>query len=258
MIEFAGIRSDEKYLVVEHYPQRTFPKRKYLIQAVPGRSGDLYIEEAEDAFENYDQQYSVFMDALAPGLPQVSRGIAEWLLGNPGYQRLEDSYDPDFYRMAVYVGGEEFINYFNEYGRGTMKFNCAPKRFYKSGEKEIQLENGAVLYSPSTFRSHPIFTILCNSIGRPSGKSPILTITDKNGKSKDFEIDIASSLHITIDSDRHTAIREGNPDNPDSQPMNVNDRLKNPYENLYLDSASSISWNQYISDVRVIPRWWTV
>ena len=160
MIEFAGIRSAERFVVVEHYPQRKIPKRKYLVQTVPGRSGDLYIEESDDAFENYEDQYTVFLDAKAPGLQQVSRGLAEWLLSSPGYQRREDSYDPDTFRMAVYTGGEEFVNIFNEYGRGTLTFNCNPKRFYKIGEKEIEISTkNTVIYSPSLFVSHPIVSI---------------------------------------------------------------------------------------------------
>ena len=242
MIEFAGIRSDERFLVVEHYPSRTFPKRKYTIQSVPGRSGDIVIEESEDAFSNYNQQYGVFIDAKAPGLPQVARGLAEWLLGSPGYQRLEDSYDPDFYRMAIYAGGEEFLNYFNEYGRGTLTFNCAPKRFYKIGEREISVSSGDKIYSPSSFRNHPIVMITGNG-------NCTLTIHDKNGSTKNFTIKNVSGT-VRIYSEEHKALN--------SSDVSVNANVQSDYENLYMDSESSITWNSAVTSVSIIPRWWTI
>lgn len=256
MIEFAGIRSDERFLIVEHYPVRTIPKRKYQVQEVPGRSGAIAQPEAEDAFSNYDQSYTVFLDAQAPGLPMVSRGLAEWLLGNPGYQRLEDSYDPDFYRMAYYVGGDDFSNIFNEYGRGTLKFNCAPKRFYKSGEREITVTSGDTLYSPSIFKAKPILKFVWNS-GIPQSVpiQAVITVTDKNNNSKAFRINPGSANgEIVVDSEAHTAYGyvEG------QDPVNLNSSVASDYENLYLDSVSSITFNNRVLNLKVIPRWWTI
>lgn len=242
MIEFAGIRSDERYLIVEHYPQRFFPKRRYTVQKVPGRSGDIVIPESEDAFDNYSQPYSVFLDSKAPGLSQAARGLAEWLLGNPGYHRLEDSYDPDFYRMAYYSGGEQFLNWFNEYGQGTLTFNCAPKRFYKIGEREIQVTSGNKIYSPSTLKSHPIYKVTGSGNGT-------ITVTNKSNSSKTFTINNLSGT-VTIDSEKHTAKNSSN--------QNVNSNVMSAYENLYLDSESSITWNSAITSVIIIPRWWTL
>ena len=242
MIEFAGIRSDERYMIVEHYPQRFFPKRKYSTQVIPGGDKDFVIDEGEDAFSNYSQPYSVFFDSKGPGLPQASRHIAEWLLGNPGYQRLEDSYDPDFYRLAYYSGGEQFLNHFNEYGRGTLTFTCAPKRYYKVGEDSITLTNGQKLYSPSTFKAHPIFKITGNGVCT-------INIADKFGDTKTFTINNVSGT-ISIYSREHKALTELG--------VSVNQNVQTDYENLYLDSESTISWSNTISSLIVIPRWWTI
>ncbi len=242
MIEFAGIRSDERNLIVEHYPQRYFPKRKYNAQAIPGGDKDFVIDEGEDAFSNYSQPYSVFFDSKGPGLSQASRHIAEWLLGNPGYQRLEDSYDPDFYRLAYYSGGEQFLNFFNEYGRGTLTFTCAPKRFYKSGEVPIVITSGQKLFSPSTFKAYPIVKITGNG-------NCTLTMTDKKGSSKTFTINGVSGT-VTIDSRYHKAIN--------SSGASVNQNVKSDYENLYLADETSISWSGATTGVTIIPGWWTI
>lgn len=241
MIEFAGIRSDERNLIVEHYPQRSFPKRKYIVQTIPG-GGDIVIPEAEDAFSDYDQSYSVFFDSKGPGLSQASRHIAEWLLGNPGYQRLEDSYDPDFYRMAYYSGGESFLNYFNEYGRGNLTFTCAPKRYYKSGENIVDLTNGQKIFSPSTFKAQPIVFLEGNG-------NCILTVADKSGNTKDFTIKSVNGT-ATILSREHMAL--------DSNGNSVNLNVQSDYENLYLDSESTITWSGAVVNVKIMPRWWTI
>lgn len=241
MIEFAGIRSDERHLIIEHYPKRFFPRKKYTTESIPGGSRTFYIPEAEDAFENYSQPYSVFMDAKAPGLSMVARGLAEWLLAPSGYQRLEDSYDPDFYRMAIYAGGENFLNHFNEYGRGTLTFDCAPKRFYKSGELPVNISDGMKLYSPSRFKAHPIVTI--NGTGSCS-----VYITDDDGNTKTFSItDVLES--VVVDSEMHTAF-EGS--------TNMNNKVSTSYDTLYLGNASTISWNENVTDVIIVPRWWTI
>lgn len=242
MIEFAGIRSDERNLIVEHYPQRFFPKRKYNAQVIPGGDKDFIIDEGEDAFSNYSQPYSVFFDSKGPGLSQASRHIAEWLLGNPGYQRLEDSYDPDFYRLAYYSGGEQFLNFFNQYGRGTLTFTCAPKRYYKSGEVPIALVNGQKIFSPSTFKAYPIIKITGSG-------TCTLTIADKNDISKTFTINNVSG-EVTIYSREHKALN--------SSSASVNQNVESDYENLYLDTESAISWNSAVSSVILIPRWWTI
>lgn len=242
MIKFAGVSSDDCYVIVEHYPQRYFPKRKYNVQAIPGGEKDFIIDEGEDAFANYTQPYSVFFDSKAPGLSQASRKIAEWLLGNPGYQRLEDTYDPDFYRLAYYSGGEQFLNHFNEYGRGTLTFTCAPKRFFKSGEVPIEATNGMKLYSPSLFNSYPIIKVTGSGNGT-------VTITDKSGTAKTFTVNSLSG-EVTLYSREHKAL--------DSSSQSVNINVQSDYENLYLPPESTISWNNAITDLVIIPRWWTI
>ena len=246
MIEFAGIRSDERYLIVEHYPKRQFPKLRYTTEVVPGRAGALYIPESDDAFDVYTQQYSVFLDAKAPGLPMASRGLAEWLLGSPGFQRLEDSYDPDFYRLAIYSGGESFLNYFNEYGRGTLTFICQPKRYYKSGEKKLTLTSGQKLFSPSKFIARPIFEVTGNG-------TITLSVTNQNGIEKTFAITLDNeySGSVVIDAAQHSAKDSTNG-------TNFNNLVTSPYENLNLTQVSTISWTGHISSVKVIPRWWTI
>ena len=162
MIEWAGTRASDLHLITEHIPKRKIPRRKIEVASVPGRSGDIIL--SQDAFSDYEQQYSVFVDSKKYGsLDTIMPAITEWLLGNPGYQRLEDSFEPQFYRLAYVSGGEEFVNIFNEYGEGTLTFICDPRRFYKDGEMPISIaSSGKSLYGPSNFKSKPIIKVHLN------------------------------------------------------------------------------------------------
>lgn len=227
MIKFAGIRSDELNLVVEHYPTRTFPEKSYEVVEVPGRDADVVIDNGN--FKNYRQTYSVFIDSFDPESPKYQRiasKVAEWLLGNPGYQRLEDSYDPDFYRMAYYSGGSEFSNFFNTYGRGSIEFTCAPRRFSKQGEYPVDVTSNSTLINPFIFKADPIYEI--------SGSS--ITV---NGHTMTF-----GSSGVIIDVARHTA----------KTPLGVAVSVTSgDYEDLKLGKT-----NTFGGSYKVTPRWWTI
>ena len=235
MIKWAGVRSDELKLIVEHYPQRFFPSRKDDRDNVPGASGDI-IYASDEAFNNYEQPYEIFMEADKEGLPYISHHIAEWLLTNPGYQRLEDSYDMEYYRMARYSGGESFANYFNIYGRGTLTFDCCPQRWLKSGELEQTLTKGQKITNPTKMKASPLLKIK----GTGSG---VITI---NGNSLSIS-NIGTSVEIDIA--KHKAY---------SGSTNRNSTITGTYENMKMPKESTITWSGGITSVSIIPRWWTI
>lgn len=227
MIKFAGIRSDELGIIIEHYPSRTFPEVSYEVIEVPGRDGDIIIPNGN--YKNYRQTYSAFIDSFDPDVPryqETARKVSEWLLGNPGYQILEDSYDPEFYRKAYYSGGSEFSNFFNTYGRGSIEFTCAPRRYYKNGNKKISVSNSDTLVNPFGFMADPIYEI--------SGSS--ITV---NGNTMTF-----GSSGVIIDVEKHTA-----------KDSNGNSVVvsSGTYESLKLGKTNTFGGNYTVT-----PRWWTL
>ena len=235
MIIWAGTSNEDVGMVIEHYPSVVFPERSQEIQEVPGRNGNVVITNG--SFNNYEQQYSVFLDAKKiGGLGQVMPKLVDWLLGHEGYQRLEDSYFPDFYRMAYYSGGTSFISMLNEYGEGTLTFNCAPEKYYKSGERAIELSNGQMLLNPTSFAAMPLITVSGSGAG---------TITF-NGTGFGIS-DIGTS--VTIDVKLHKAY---------NGTTNRNNTITGQYENLKLGKETTITWSGGVTDVSIIPRWWTI
>ena len=235
MIIWAGTSNKDVGMIIEHYPSIILPNRSQDIQKVPGRNGDIVLTNG--SFENYEQSYSAFLDAKNIGkLEQVMPKVVDWLLGHEGYQRLEDSYFPDVYRMAYYSGGSEFISLFNEYGEGTLTFNCAPEKYYKTGEWPITMSKNQVLMNPSSFTANPLILVNGSGSGTLTFNGSNVTITN-----------IGTS--VTIDVKLHKAY---------NGTTNRNNTINGMYENLRLEKSTTITWSGGITSVDITPRWWTI
>lgn len=253
MIIWAGTSNLDVGMVVEHYPKPIIPRRKIEVQSVPGRNGDIILEQ--DAFENYEQPYSVFLDAKhIGGLSQVMPKLSDWLLGNKGYQKLEDSYFPDVYRMAYYSGGSEFISIFNEYGEGTLTFNCAPEKYLKSGDYFIPIASGTVIRNPTAFAAFPIIRVVLK--GKTSTSSTLVGTISFNGTvviTITVPASSTSSSGWTINIDTKNYACTGA-----STGVNRSGWLTGSYENMKLEKETAITFNSNITSILLKPRWWTI
>ena len=242
MIVFNGKCSDDLGVIVEHYPSIIFPEKKITSFEIPGRNGTIIIDEG--SFANYDQSYDVFFDAKSKGgLNAAIPQIASWLLACNGYQRLEDSYMPDFYRKAYVSNAHEFLSYFHEYGRGKLTFNCQPERYYKSGEKEIEVLNGQTLYNPTDFKACPIY----NFAGYTNNNKLRINLTE-NGVTRYFS-------YIP----NNNAIPTGTSGTIDVKNFNIpRGTFEGKFEDLKLGKETTITWEGNLSAIKITPNWWTI
>lgn len=79
MINWNGITSDSLNCIVERYPTYTVPRRKQSAISVPGRNGDLLLQQ--QAYSNYIQGYDIYLSGPRNNskLPDVARAVAAWL-----------------------------------------------------------------------------------------------------------------------------------------------------------------------------------
>lgn len=236
MIIFNGTSSEEVGVIVEHYPSIVFPKRRVEVFKIPGRNGDRIIDQ--DVFDNYNQTYSVFFDSkFRGGLEAAVPKIASWLFSGTGYGRLEDSYYPEFYRMAYVPEASEFLAYFTDYGQGSLSFNCMPERWYKYGEVETEIQSGQIFYNPSGFKALPYFRWTL------SNGTATITLTH-------LDTNVVDTFQISgngfIDSKEHTS--------------NVD--LTEKYEKIYFGKETKVEWTTSLSGsvfrLYITPRWWTI
>lgn len=134
--------------------------------SVPGRNGDLIVDNGR--YKNKVVTYPAFFPY---GFPEKMENFRSAICKKIGYQRLEDSYHPDEYRMAEFVNGidPKDLTDFNRAGDFTLAFNCKPQRFLKSGDDPIQFIPPAMTASAMTTTYIPVSGDLIYTVHAPSG-----------------------------------------------------------------------------------------
>lgn len=132
------------------------PERDYESVEVPGRSGELTIDNGR--WKNVPGAYNC---GIGVGFQSNYEEFRAFFASLIGYKRLEDSWHPDEYRMARPRGGlspELFKNGLT--GEFKVPLDAMPQRFLKSGETAISLSSGTrTLTNPTLYPAHPLMTV---------------------------------------------------------------------------------------------------
>jgi len=214
--------------------QGTFgnPVRDYNIMNVPGRSGAIVL--GGDAFENMEITYPAF---IFKNFRENLRAFSSFLLSHVGYFRLEDTYHPDEFRMAIYHGGmDPDVRPRNQAGKFDLVFEVQPQRWLKSGEQVTALTKTGTIYNPTVFASQPLLRVY--GAGQVGIGSQTITIT-------------AADVYTDIDC-RIMEAYKGTAWKNDKIQLSGNDfPVLNPGNN-------NISLGTGITRVEITPRWWEV
>lgn len=227
---------DFPIMKVEKYPSARGGIRKYQTYSIPGRNGDLHVDEG--AFQNYTQPYECYYhtDMLTN---EMAHAVKAWLLAPGGYQRLIDAYDPTHYRLATVLEEVEIKNVLNAYGRFTVNFNCDPRSFLISGDSPQLLTVPTTLRNDG-FTSLPIIKVY----GAGDGTVTVGDITVQLFGLEDT---------ITLDCEMQNAYRETG-----GVLENMNLHIYAPeFPNLPPGNCA-VSWSGGVERLEIIPRWWTV
>ena len=232
---YGGKNSLDFNIMIESYPSYTAAEREIQEYQVPGRSGNLVFDTG--SYKNVTQEYEVCMKAAPLNTHQIARAAANWLLAPGGYKKLEDSYDPEVYRMAVFSGPAEVENWFAKYGRVTLEFNCMPQRFLKSGDFERELENNGAVFNPG-MDALPLIRLT----GSGSGTLVV----------GEYSVRVSSipAAGLWIDCDTQNAYSE-------TQNENNILTMSNGFPVLPPGSVK-IGWSGGIQEVFLTPRWWMI
>lgn len=191
LIVYGGETSADYGIVVSEVPSFDKPTKRSNVFNVQGRNGSIIFQDG--SFDDVTRSYKVWIAENHNDLADKVNAVSGWLYSKSGYQRLEDSFEPDVFRLAYYNGSGNVSNELMSYGETTLSFTCRPERFLKSGEEEITVANGDKLNNPTRFESKPLIHIegsgtVSISI---SGKAMTATLSD----------------YINIDCDRMNAYR---------------------------------------------------
>lgn len=234
---FAGQCSANFGLIASGSGTFNAPERDVEVISVVGRSGDLIRDNGR--FKNVTVTYPVSICKDFLGRAAAAR---EWLLSDPGYKRLEDEYNPDIFRLAMFKGPLKFdVTFLNRAGETTLSFDCKPQRFLKSGEFPIVLESSGILLNPTTFPALPLLTVY----GTGSGTVTVGDVTVEIKSNDD---------HIVLDSEMQDAYRVAD----SGAYENKNACIYAPEFPQLPAGETTINWTGDISRIEIIPRWWTL
>lgn len=210
------------------------PKRKYSSQEIPGRNGDLLIDER--AFENITVKYP---SGIIDNMPARVKEFINYAGSKAGYQRLEDTYNPDEFRLAQYAGGTKVKaeEYMNRVGTFDLEFNCKPQRFLKSGEQQIKFQSAGHLLNKTNFGSQPKLHITGSGNGTVRIGDYIITITSLN-EYMDIDCELMDATKGTLNENAKVS-------------FNADSFLIEPGEN-------GISFTGGVQSVIITPRWFKI
>ena len=146
-IYFNGVELTETY-GMEILGRGTYgaPARDIEQVHVPGRNGDLLFDNG--GYTNFDLVYPEC--CIAENFPVYGAQLRNFLLSDPGYHQLYDSYDMRHYRMAEFRGPflpDVHTARGNDSAVFDLTFNCKPMRYQRETYYGTRLYTGSYDYT---------------------------------------------------------------------------------------------------------------
>lgn len=234
IVIFNGISSKDLHIQVQTEPDYDFPEKDYEVTHVPGRNGDIVIDQG--SWQNVSRKYNLAMDAGKISYTEVASKLVQWLHSASGYARLEDSYEPDFYRMAMYKDSGSISNIYNKAGQIEIEFTCKPQRYFKSGEIADIFTTSTEYRNPTDFPAKPLIKIHGSGSGTVKIGAYTVTIND-----------ILDGM--VVDSEQQDTYKDQ---------TNCNSKVSITEYPKLIAGNNAISISGGVTSIEIIPRWWTL
>ena len=200
--------------------------------SIPGRSGDLV--SFNNRYKNVDITYHM---GIIRDFDRNYSAFTNFMLSTPGYHRLEDSYHPEVYRLALMEPGfAPEMAVLNRQGQFDVKFSCKPQAYLKSGERTVEFTQNGSIYNPTMFDALPLMRIYGEGVLGIGRETIRITMVDS---------------YIDVDCELEDAYKEFAGNN------------RNRFIVLSGDSFPSlppgettITLGTGITKVMITPRWW--
>lgn len=232
-LTFAGRSTNEFGIWISGEGTYGAPERNVQTQEVAGRNGNLLFDMGN--FKNITMEYPA---AIKENMPSRIRDFLNFAGAQVGYQRLEDTYHPYEYRMARFQSKQsvETFGYLNRGGQFTLKFDCKPQRFLKSGEASVDFTSSGVLYNRTQFESKPLLRVYGSGSGTVGIGSQTITIS-------------SISSYVDIDCEIMDAYKGAE---------NCNGNVSFTDDIVLKPGNNNISKSGSITKVTITPRWWII
>lgn len=207
---------------------------KYETTEVPGRNGSLIYSDG--TYSNLTIEYQIELrETSQKTLVTLTDEVKDWIYPlTDKYYRLEDSEDPNHFRLAQYAGDFDLDSFLLRLGKGTITLNCKPQRFLKSGEAVVTFTESGSLTDPTPYPAKPLLKVYgAGTVGLGDE-----TITIAEGATEYVEIDTETCLCTEGTTDRSSLVA-----------------LSDDWSKYVIKGETGITLDG-VTKVEVTPRYW--
>ena len=177
---FGGVSSKTFQIIITKPPQIVIAEREIESVSIAGRSGDLTIDKGR--YKNITIPYEcAFIPGAGKSLRDLATSAQALLRPVAGYQRLEDSFKEDRYRMARISGNVSVDSIVEKCGLFTVNFDCDPRAFLLSGENSVAFQSSGSITNPTAFDALPLIKVTGSAPGTVSVNGTTVEIKSISG-----------------------------------------------------------------------------
>lgn len=239
---FGGVVSSVYGVYISGESVFNSPARDVNMITVPGRNGTIAIDNGR--FENIEVTYPAF--CWASDQAAFADNVSDFrnaMKAMTGYQRLSDDYNPNEFRLGVYIDAFEVSPaQYNNAGEFEIVFDCKPQRWLVSGETPVAVGNGGTITNPTNFASSPLIKITGYGTLTVAGRSLVLAS--------------GATYPVYIDCELMEAYELNNLD----EAINRNSLVT--YQGGIFPQlepgTNTVTFSGNITAVEITPRWWKI
>lgn len=206
------------------------PQRAVEDVVVAGRNGTLTIDMGR--FENITISYvAMILEEFAGRFDEFKA----FMMSRRGYKRLEDTFNPSYYRLAkLHEVIEPEATLMDKAGKFEIPFDCDPRRFLKSGDEGIVLTANSIIYNPTYYDAKPLLKV--EGTGTITIGTKVVTVT-------------MNPTYVMIDLETMSAYNGS---------TNMNDKVSIEDGTVLASGDNNIVVSSGITSLTITPRWWTI
>lgn len=127
------------------------PNKRVEKFSVPGKDGTLSISDG--TYENIEIPYNC---SIIEDFTTNFDALSAFLMSTEGYKRFEDTYHPNYYRLARFDGAiEAEMTQLNRHGTFELLFDFDPRQFLIDGDTFNEISTGINIYNSYLFTAKP-------------------------------------------------------------------------------------------------------
>lgn len=153
-----GKTSEQLKTVIQHRPIEKKPTRKTNLIPVPGRSGDVVVDE--NSYENGMVEFVGFVRSNSKSEKKINKEALSFAFDTGTYQKFVPYWDDDYEYEAIVVDGPSFQGNRN-YGQAepyTVALSYKPFKLLRNVPR-VQVTSGGTLNNPLKYNSLPYVKI---------------------------------------------------------------------------------------------------